>query len=62
MLGLLSAPFAVFFKLDFLGYQLLILAGPIIYPFARRASKLYKSILGHSYRLIQNSQNSKFLK
>jgi len=45
MLGLLSAPFAVFFKLDFFSNEFLVLAGPVIYAFAGSADKFYKSIL-----------------
>ena len=45
MLGLLSAPFAEFFELDFLGNEFLVLAGPVIYALASSASKFYKSIL-----------------
>jgi hypothetical protein len=52
MLGLLAAPFAVLFKLDFFCDEFLVLAGPVIYAFAGRAGKFYKSILGHRYRLI----------
>jgi hypothetical protein len=45
MLGLFLAPFAEFIELDFLGNEFLVLAGPIIYPLASPAGKLYKSIL-----------------
>jgi len=37
MLGLLATPFAVFFELDFFGYQFLILAGPVINALASPA-------------------------
>jgi hypothetical protein len=50
--GLLPAPFAEFFELDFFSYEFLVFAGPVIYPFANRAGKFYKSILGHANRLI----------
>jgi hypothetical protein len=45
MLSLFFAPSAILFKLDFLGYEFLILTGPVIYTFASPASKFYKSIL-----------------
>jgi len=45
MLGLLSAPFAVLFELNLFSDEFLVLAGPVIYTFAGRASKFYKSIL-----------------
>jgi hypothetical protein len=45
MLGLLLAPFAVFVELDFLGDEFFIFAGPVVYAFANRAGKFYKSIL-----------------
>jgi len=45
MLDPLLAPFAVFFKLNFFNYQLLIFAGPVIYALAGRAGEFYKSIL-----------------
>jgi hypothetical protein len=45
MLGLFLAPFAVFQKLNFLGYQLFVLARPVVYALASPAAKFYKSIL-----------------
>ncbi len=45
MLGLFLAPSAEFQKLNLLGDEFLVLAGPVIYPLASPAGKLYKSIL-----------------
>ena len=45
VLSFLLAPLAKFIELDFLGNELLVLAGPVIYPFAVPASEFYKSIL-----------------
>jgi len=45
MLGLFLAPFAELVKLDFLGNEFLVLAGPVIDTFASRAGEFYKSIL-----------------
>ena len=47
MLLLLSAPFTILFELDLFSDEFLVFAGPVIYPFAGRAGKFYKSILGH---------------
>ena len=52
MLGLFSAPFAEFFKLDFLGDKLFVFTGPVIDALADRAGKFYKSILGHMCILV----------
>jgi hypothetical protein len=45
VLGLLSAPFAEFFKLDFFSNEFLVLAGPVIYTLAGSTGEFYKSIL-----------------
>jgi len=45
MLGLLSAPFAVFFELDFFSYEFFIFTGPVIYTLTDSAGKFDKSIL-----------------
>jgi hypothetical protein len=45
MLGLLSAPFAILFKLDFFGDEFLVFTGPVIYALASSAGEFYKSIL-----------------
>jgi hypothetical protein len=45
MLGLFLAPFAEFVELNFLGDNLLVLAGPVIYALAGSAGEFYKSIL-----------------
>jgi len=45
VLGLFSTPFAKFVEFNFLGDELLIFAGPVIYPFAGTTAKFYKSIL-----------------
>jgi hypothetical protein len=45
MLGLLSAPFAILFELNLFSDEFFVLAGPVIYAFAGRAPKFYKSIL-----------------
>jgi hypothetical protein len=45
MLGLFLAPFAEFVELDFLGYEFLVLAGPVVYALAGTAGQFYKSIL-----------------
>ena len=45
MLGLLAAPFAEFFELDFFGYQFLVFTGPVIYALAGSAREFYESIL-----------------
>jgi hypothetical protein len=45
MIGLLSAPFAILFKLNLFSDEFLVFAGPVIYAFAGRAGKFYKSIL-----------------
>jgi len=41
----LFAPLAVFIELDFFGYEFLVLAGPVIYPFTGATGEFYKSIL-----------------
>ena len=45
MLCLLSAPFAILLELDLFGDEFFVLTGPVIYAFAGRAGKFYKSIL-----------------
>ena len=45
MLGLFTAPFAEFFKLDFFSDEFFIFTGPVIYVLAGFAGKFYKSIL-----------------
>ena len=45
MLGLLAAPFAIFFELDLFSDEFFVLAGPVIYTFTCGATKFYKSIL-----------------
>jgi hypothetical protein len=52
MLGLLAAPFAILFELYLFGDEFLVFAGPVIYALTSRTGKFYKSILGHTYRLI----------
>ena len=41
MLGLLSAPFAEFFKLDFFGYEFFVFAGPVIYALTGSTGEFY---------------------
>jgi hypothetical protein len=41
MLGLLAAPFAIFFELDFFSYEFLVFAGPVIYALTYSAGKFY---------------------
>jgi hypothetical protein len=45
VLGLLSAPFAIFFQLNFFGNEFFVFAGPVIYALAGSAGEFYKSIL-----------------
>jgi len=45
MLGLFSAPFAVFFQLDFFSYEFLVFTGPVIYALTGGTGKFYKSFL-----------------
>jgi hypothetical protein len=45
VLGLLAAVPAILVQLDFLGNQLLVLTGPVIYVLADPAGQLYQSIL-----------------
>jgi hypothetical protein len=45
VLYLLFAPFAVLFELNLFSDEFFVLAGPVIYAFAGRATKFYKSIL-----------------
>jgi hypothetical protein len=45
MHGLGFTPFAIFFELDLAFYFTLVLAGPVIDPFAFRAGEFYESIL-----------------
>jgi hypothetical protein len=45
MLSLLAAPFAILFELYLFSDEFLVFAGPVIYAFAGRAGKFYKSIL-----------------
>ena len=45
MLGLLSAPFAILFELDFFSNEFLVLAGPVIYALAGSTGEFYKAIL-----------------
>ena len=52
MLGVFTAPFAVFLKLDFLGDKLLVLTGPVIDALASRAGEFYKAILRHVMILV----------
>ena len=52
MFHLLSAPFAVLFKLNLFSDEFLVLAGPVIDPLTGSAGEFYKSILGHRYRLV----------
>ena len=45
VLSLLFAPFAILFELDLFSNEFLVFAGPVIYAFAGRTGKFYKSIL-----------------
>ena len=45
------APFAVLFELYFTGYQLFVLAGPVVDALAFAAGELDKAILRHVQRL-----------
>ena len=59
MLRLLAAPFAEFFKLNLFRDEFLVLAGPVINPFASDTGKFYKAILGHMFILVYIRLKSK---
>lgn len=47
MLGFFLAPFAILVELNLFNDKFLVLAGPVVNPFAGGTGEFYKSILGH---------------